>query len=60
MLYLFALIGMAAAAAMVWVALRPHPTVQKRPRAIPPDDDPDFLRKLGERRKERRDDDLTG
>ncbi|HET8640315.1 MAG TPA: hypothetical protein VFM37_00150 [Pseudonocardiaceae bacterium] len=60
MLYLFALIGMAAVAAVVWVVLRPQPTIQKPPRAIAPDDDPDFLRRLGERRNERRDDDLTG
>lgn len=60
MLYLFALIGMAAVVAAVWVALRPPPTVVKRPRVIAPDDDPEFLRGLGERRKDRRDDGLTG
>lgn len=60
MLYLFALIGMAAVVAAVWVALRPQPTVVKRPRVLPPDDDPDFLRRLGERRIDPRDDGLNG
>ena len=60
MLYLFALIGMVAVVAAVWVALRPQPTVVKRPRVLPPDDDPEFLRRLNERRNERRDDGLTG
>ena len=59
MLYLFALIGMAAVVAAVWFALRPQqPTVAKRPRVLPPDDDPEFLRRLSERRNERRDDGL--
>jgi hypothetical protein len=60
-LFLFALIGMVAVAAAVWVAVRPQPTVAKqRPRVLPPDDDPDFLRQLNERRNKRRDDGLTG
>jgi hypothetical protein len=60
-LYLFALIGMAAVAAVVWFALRPQqPTVTKRPRVLPPDDDPEFLRRLDKRRTERHDDDLSG
>ena len=64
MLYLFALIGMVAVVAAVWVALRPQPTVAKRPakrpRIVAPDDDPEFLRRLGERPKDGRDGDLTG
>jgi len=60
-LYLFALIGMAAVAAAVWFALRPQrPTISKRPRVVPPDDDPEFLRRLSERRIKRHDDDLPG
>jgi hypothetical protein len=58
-LYLFALIGIAAVMGAVWFALRSQPTVAKRPRVLPPDDDPEFLRRLNEPRKERRDDDLT-
>jgi hypothetical protein len=59
-LYLFALIGMAAVVAAVWVALRSQPTAVKRPRVLPPDDDPEFLRRLNEQRREPRDDGLTG
>jgi hypothetical protein len=59
-LYLFALIGMAAVAAAVWFTLRPQRTVSKQPRVLPPDDDPEFLRRLSERRIERHDDDLPG
>ena len=62
MLYLFVLIGMVAVAAAVWFTLRPQPTVSKRrpPRMLAPDDDPEFLRRLGERRTERHCDDLPG
>jgi hypothetical protein len=59
--YLFALIGMTAVAAAVWFAVRRQPTVSKRPpRALAPDDDPEFLRRLGERRTERHGDDFPG
>jgi hypothetical protein len=59
-LYLFVLIAMAAVAAAVWFTLRPQPSAPKRPRVLPPDDDPEFLRRLNERRTERHGDDLSG
>jgi hypothetical protein len=55
-LYLFALIGMVATVAAVWFAMRPQPTATRRaPRVLPPDDDPEFLRRLNERRNDRDD-----
>jgi hypothetical protein len=51
-LYLFALIGMAVVVAAVWFALRPQPSTRPARRVLPPDDDPEFLRRLNERRDE--------
>lgn len=51
MLYLLALIGLAAAVAVLWVTIggRRTPQAPQR-RVIAPDDDPEFLRRLKERR----------
>jgi hypothetical protein len=53
-LYLFALIGVAAVVGALWAALRPQATLTRprRPRVLPPDDDPEFLRRLNERRRD--------
>lgn len=52
MIYLLALIGAVTVAAMIWAATGPKRNVRPRPRVLAPDDDPDFLRRLSERRKE--------
>ncbi len=49
MIYLLALIGAVTVAVVLWATVgptRPRPV----PRMIAPDDDPDFLRRLSERR----------
>ena len=48
-LYLFALIGVAAVGGTLWAAMRPRPNVTKRPTMLPPDDNPEFLRRLNKR-----------
>ncbi|HEY3262697.1 MAG TPA: hypothetical protein VGJ95_20940 [Pseudonocardiaceae bacterium] len=52
MLYLLALIGAVTLFAAVWAllssSLNPFPPTRRR--ALAPDDDPEFLRRLGERR----------
>lgn len=50
MLYLLALIGAVTVAAVLWAAVGNRHRPGHAPRIIPPDDDPDFLRRLGERR----------
>lgn len=56
MLYLLAAIGVVAVAVLLWRALSPDRVgVGARRQVIAPDDDPDFLRHLGEQTK--RDDD---
>jgi len=53
MLYLFAAIGIVAIAVLLWRAFAParvHAGTT-RPRSIAPDDDPDFLRSLGEQNR---------
>lgn len=53
MLYLFALIGMVTVVAVLWAAFGPRRGEPERgPRQVGPDDDPDFLRRLNERRDE--------
>ena len=49
MLYLLAAIGVVTVAVLLWRALSPDRFgVGARRRTIGPDDDPDFLRRLGE------------
>lgn len=59
MLYLLAAIGVVTIAALLWRALNPDRVgVGARRQVVAPDDDPDFLRHLGERN--RRPDDGDG
>ena len=53
MLYVLAAIGAVAVIVLLWRAFvaRPADVAPRRSRAIAPDDDPDFLRRLGERKK---------
>jgi hypothetical protein len=56
MLYLLAAVGVVAIAAVLWRALnQDRVSVGARRHVVAPDDDPDFLRHLGER-NERPDD----
>ena len=57
MLYLLAVIGALTIAVLLWRAFGPArvDTAPSR-RVVAPDDDPDFLRKLGEQRKKKPDD----
>ncbi|MCE6995884.1 hypothetical protein LZG04_13895 [Saccharothrix sp. S26] len=57
MLYLLAVIGALTIAVLLWRAFGPDrvDTAPSR-RFVAPDDDPDFLRKLGEQRKKKPDD----
>ena len=58
MLYLLAAVGVVTIAALLWRALTPDRVgVGARHQVVAPDDDPDFLRSLGERN--RRPDDGT-
>jgi hypothetical protein len=59
MLYLLALIGAVAVAVLLWRAFvsRPASVAPRRSRAVAPDDDPEFLRRLGEDKKKRPDED---
>lgn len=50
MIYLLALIGAVTVAAVLWTMVGPKRPTGPRPRTIAPDDDPDFLRRLNERR----------
>ncbi|MFI9007105.1 hypothetical protein ACIGNX_07745 [Actinosynnema sp. NPDC053489] len=58
MLYLLAVIGALTIAVLLWRAFGPDrvDTAPSR-RFVAPDDDPDFLRKLGEQRRKKPDDD---
>jgi hypothetical protein len=52
MLYLLAAIGFVTIAVLLWRAFAPvRVGVGVRPRPIAPDDDPDFLRRLGEQNR---------
>ena len=52
MLYLLAAIGVVPIAALLWRALTPdRVSVGARRQVVAPDDDPDFLRHLGERNR---------
>jgi len=55
MLYVFAAIGVLTVALLLWRAFGPEKleTAPRHP-VIAPDDDPDFLRKLGEQGKKKR------
>jgi hypothetical protein len=51
MLYLLALLGAITMIAVLWVAVGPRRAPASPPRrTLAPDDDPEFLRRLGERR----------
>lgn len=50
MIYLLALIGAVTVGVVLWTALSPKRLAGPAPRTIAPDDDPDFLRRLNERR----------
>jgi hypothetical protein len=56
MIYLLALIGGLTVAVLLWRAFGAERVgVSSHPAQIAPDDDPDFLRKLGEQQRKRRD-----
>ena len=59
MLYVLALIGAVAVIVLLWRAFvaRPESVAPRRSRSVAPDDDPDFLRRLGENKRRRPDDD---
>lgn len=46
MLYLFAVIGLVALAVLAWRAFGPEQGAAPGSRALGPDDDPDFLRRI--------------
>lgn len=57
MIYLLAVIGALTIAVLLWRAFGAERVeVAPRPSRLAPDDDPDFLRKLGEQQRRRRDD----
>lgn len=58
MLYVLAAIGAIAVVVLLWRAFiaRPESVAPRRTRSLAPDDDPDFLRRLNEKRR-RPDDD---
>ncbi len=55
MAYVLALIGAITVAVLLWRAFGPEhgPAPDRRP-SLAPDDDPEFLRRLGERKRRRR------
>lgn len=59
MLYVLAAIGAIAVVVLLWRAFiaRPESVAPRRTRGLAPDDDPDFLRRLGENKRRRPDDD---
>ncbi|MEC3975315.1 hypothetical protein [Amycolatopsis sp. H20-H5] len=57
MIYLLAVVGALTIAVLLWRAFGPERVgVPSRPSSIAPDDDPDFLRKLGEQQRKKTDD----
>ena len=61
MLYVLAAIGAIAVVVLLWRAFvtRPESVAPRRSRSIAPDDDPDFLRRLGEKRRRPDDDEAS-
>ncbi|GAA1334411.1 hypothetical protein J7S33_17780 [Saccharothrix algeriensis] len=53
MLYVLALIGALTIAVLLWRAFGPDRVDAPSRRVVAPDDDPEFLRKLGEQSKKR-------
>lgn len=51
MLYLLAAVGVVTIAALLWRALNPDRVGVGARRQVAPDDDPDFLRRLGEQNR---------
>ncbi len=47
MIYLFAIIGLVALTTVFWRAFGPQSTDRSATRVVGPDDDPEFLRRLG-------------
>lgn len=60
MIYVLALIGAVAIVALVWRTFdtqgRALTATRREKSTVPPDDDPDFLRRLGEQHREQDDD----
>lgn len=53
MIYLLAAIGLATLVVLVWRAFGPDPASRQSERTqVPPDDDPEFLRRLDEQRRD--------
>lgn len=58
MIYLLAFVGALTIAVLLWRAFGPERVgVSSRRTPVAPDDDPDFLRKLGEEKRRPEDDD---
>ncbi|MGX7824178.1 hypothetical protein ACTG9Q_03710 [Actinokineospora sp. 24-640] len=60
MVYLLAAVGALTIAVLMWRAFGPQTAdiaQRRRPASLAPDDDPDFLRKLDESRRRKRDED---
>lgn len=51
MLYVLATVGVVTIAALLWRASHPDRVGVGARRTVAPDDDPDFLRRLGERNR---------
>jgi hypothetical protein len=63
MIYLLAVVGAIAVIVLLWRAFVARPasvSPQRRRRSIAPDDDPEFLRRLDERKRRDSDDKETG
>lgn len=61
MVYLLAAIGAVTIAVLLWRSFGAERVgVGSRPPSVAPDDDPDFLRKLGEQQRKPREDDGKG
>jgi hypothetical protein len=48
-IYVLALIGAVTVSVLLWKAFGPNDPRPRKPTVLAPDDDPDFLRQLGER-----------
>lgn len=58
MLYLLAVVGAVTIAVLLWRAYSSERVgIPDTRRQVAPDDDPDFLRKLGEQQRKKRDED---
>ncbi|MDQ0377710.1 hypothetical protein [Amycolatopsis thermophila] len=57
MIYLLAAIGALTIAVLLWRAFGPERVGVSSRATVPPDDDPEFLRKIGEQKPPKSDDD---